>query len=202
MNKNAHIRKFDKQAKKYERMQQKDPTAKFRKRIIPDAEGEVLEVAIGTGLNLPFYKNVTALTGIDFSREMLEAASKVTARYPYSIELKQADVETATFEENRFDTIVSSLSFCSYEKPVEVLNRFGKWCKPDGKILMLEHGKSTNRLLRGLQKGIDPLAYKMIGCHQDRDILGYVIASEQLEVVKVERALAGFFYFIWARPRK
>ncbi|WP_408010499.1 class I SAM-dependent methyltransferase [Pseudalkalibacillus sp. A8] len=201
MDKNAHIGKFDKQAKKYEKLQKKDPTAKFRKRIIPDAEGKTLEVAIGTGLNLPYYKNVTELTGVDFSSEMLNAASKAINSYPFTIDLKQADVETINFEENSFDTIVSSLSFCSYENPVEVLNRFQRWCKPDGKVLMLEHGKSTNRILRGIQKGIDRIAYKMIGCHQARDILGFVEESP-LEVMKMERALAGFMYFIWARPQK
>ncbi len=109
MDKDAHIRKFNKQAKKYEKLQKKDPTARFRKRIIPDAEGKTLEVAIGTGLNLPYYRNVTELTGIDYSSEMLNAASKITHSYPFEINLEQVDVETIHFEENSFDTIVSSL---------------------------------------------------------------------------------------------
>lgn len=199
MDKKAQIRKFDKQAKKYERMQKNDPTSRFRRRIFLEAEGRVLEVAIGTGLNLPFYKKVTELVGIDFSLEMLRAVEGVSLHYSFPIKLKQADVETVEFEANSFDTIVSSLSFCSYENPVKVMDQFSKWCKPDGKILMLEHRKSTNRLLSVIQKGIDPFAFKMIGCHQDREILHYV-QSSNLELLKVERAIAGLLYFIWARP--
>ncbi|SHF36594.1 Ubiquinone/menaquinone biosynthesis C-methylase UbiE [Seinonella peptonophila] len=199
MDKKVQVQKFDKQAKKYEKMQKNDPIAKFRKRIFPEAEGRVLEVAIGAGLNLPFYKNVTELVGIDFSLEMLRVAKQASLQYSFPIKLNQADVETAEFEANSFDTIVSSLSFCTYENPIHVMNQFSKWCKPNGKILMLEHGKSTNRMLSILQKAIDPLAFKMIGCHQDREILHYVNSSN-LEVLNVNRSIAGLLYFIWARP--
>lgn len=199
MDKKTQVRKFDKQAPKYERMQKNDPTARFRRRIFPEAEGKVLEVAIGAGLNLPYYKKVTELIGIDFSLEMLRAVEGIKSDYSFPIELQQADVETIDFAKNSFDTIVSSFSFCSYKNPVKVLNRFSRWCKPDGKILMLEHGESTNRLLRFMQKGIDPIAFKMIGCHQNRKIL-HEVQSSNLEILKVERAVAGILYFIWAKP--
>jgi hypothetical protein len=63
----------------------------------------------------------------------------------------------------------------------------------------MEHGKSSARTLALLQKIIDPLAYRMIGCHQDRDILGVVQASG-LKITRVERSLAGIMYFIWIKP--
>lgn len=201
MNQQTLIRKFDKQAKNYERLQKKDPSGRFRRRIIPDASGKVLEVAVGTGLNFPHYNEVTELVGIDFSSEMLKAARKIADHYPFQINLKQADVESIDFEENQFDTIVSTLSFCSYENPVQILDRFQKWCKPEGRILMMEHGKSTNSTLAWLQKRLDPVAFNKIGCHQNRDISGFVSES-RLTTVKVERSLAGFLYFIWAKPSK
>ncbi|MGM7700171.1 class I SAM-dependent methyltransferase [Pseudalkalibacillus sp. Hm43] len=201
MNQQTQVRKFDKQAKKYERLQTKDPTSRYRKRIIPEASGKVLEVAVGTGLNFPYYNEVEEVIGIDFSSKMLDSARKVTHLHSFPIQLQQADVEEVNFEENQFDTIVSTLSFCSYENPVTLLNRFNRWCKPGGQILMMEHGKCTNRVLAWGQKQLDPLAYKMIGCHQDREISRFVVESD-LEVHKFERALAGFLYFIWAKPNK
>ncbi|MCF6136192.1 class I SAM-dependent methyltransferase [Pseudalkalibacillus berkeleyi] len=199
MDKNKHIKIFEKQAKGYEKLQQKDPTARFRKKLIPDAKGKVLEVAVGTGLNFPHYVGISELNGIDFSKEMLKAARNTSDQFPFPIYLEEADVETVEYEENTFDTIVSTLSFCSYESPVELLNRFQKWCKPNGRILMMEHGICKSSALGWVQKKIDPIAYKMIGCHQDRDITRFVNESN-LQLEKVERKLNGFLYYIWARP--
>ncbi|WP_349409607.1 class I SAM-dependent methyltransferase [Pseudalkalibacillus sp. SCS-8] len=199
MDQQSHIRMFDKQAKKYERMQRKDPTRRFRRKIIPYASGSILEVAIGTGLNLPHYQNVTELVGIDFSPEMLKGARKMADYSPFPVNLKQADVETIEFEAGSFDTVVSTLSFCSYNNPVDLLNRFQKWCKPNGQILLMEHGVSSVKTIAWLQKQVDPLAFRLIGCHQDRDIQGY-LAESNLKCEKVERALAGALYYIWAKP--
>jgi len=199
MDRKSLIHKFDKQAKKYNKRRKKDSAYKFRQRIFKDARGEVLEVAIGSGLNFPFYGRDIELTGLDFSHEMLKTAQHAAKDYPFKTTFIQRDVETVEFDECSFDTIISSGSLCAYQDPVHVLNKFQKWCKPEGKILMMEHGISANKLLAGLQKFLDPLALKAVGCHQNRNITD-IVKQSQLSLIREERYLAGSLYLVWAKP--
>ncbi|GAB2571343.1 class I SAM-dependent methyltransferase [Gracilibacillus alcaliphilus] len=199
MDRKSLIKKFDKQAEKYDKRRKNDQLYKFRQRIFPEAEGKVLEVAIGSGLNFPCYNSNIELTGVDFSSEMLKTAQHAAKDYPFSTTLIQQDVETMEFAENSFDTIISSTSLCAYQQPVAVLNNFQKWCKPEGKILLLEHGISTSKFWAGVQKFVDPLSVKVVGCHQNRNISDIVKKSD-LKLVREERYLAGFLYLIWAQP--
>jgi len=199
MDRQSLIKKFDKQAKKYDKRRVNSQASKFRQRIFQEAEGKVLEVAIGSGLNFPFYSKDIELTGLDFSHEMLKSAQNAAIEYPFKTTFIQNDVETVEFNENSFDTIISSGSLCAYQDPVNVLNKFQKWCKPEGKILMLEHGISTNKLLAGLQKSLNPLALKVVGCHQNRNISD-IVKESSLKIIREERYLAGYLYLIWAKP--
>lgn len=199
MNRKSLIKKFDKQANKYNKRLNNDRASKFRQRIFHQAEGNVLEVAIGSGLNFPFYNEDVKLTGLDFSREMLKAAESAAKDYPFETTFIEDDVESVTFSENKFDTIVSSASLCAYQEPVNVLNKFEKWCRPEGKILLAEHGISNNKPLALLQKTVDPLALKFVGCHQNRNISG-IVKKSNLKVIREERHLLGYLYLIWAKP--
>ncbi|WP_033541810.1 class I SAM-dependent methyltransferase [Planococcus sp. CAU13] len=192
-------RKFDKQAGRYNKSRGNDKTFKYRAKIFGEAEGKVLEVGIGVGLNFPLYKNDIELTGVDFSPEMLKKAQEAAKDYPFETRLMREDVEALQFPENTFDTIVSSGTLCAYRDPLKVLNNFQKWCRPEGKILLLEHGISSNKPLAILQRAADPLAVKLIGCHANRDISGLVRESD-LQLVKEERYLAGNVYLIWVKP--
>lgn len=158
-----------------------------------------MEVAIGSGLNFPFYSRDIELTGLDFSHEMLKTAQNAASDYPFKTTLIQEDVETVEFNENSFDTIISSASLCAYQDVVNVLNSFQKWCKPEGKILLMEHGISTNKPLAWLQKSLDPLALKIVGCHQNRNI-SEIVKESDLKFIKEERYLAGYLYLIWSKP--
>lgn len=198
MDRSAGIKKFDKQAKKYNKRRNNDRARKYRERIFKEAEGKVLEVGIGSGLNFPFYNKNVELTGLDFSSEMLKVAEDAVKDYAFKTTLVQADVESIDYEEDTFDTIVSSGTLCAYQDPVSVLNKFQKWCKPEGKILMAEHGISTNQSLAWLQNTLDPLALKLVGCHQNRDI-AEIVRKSNLKMNKLERHLAGYLYLIWAK---
>lgn len=196
---NALSRKFDRQADRYSKRRENDSTFKYRRKIFGKAEGRVLEVGIGVGLNYSFYKKNIELTGVDFSPEMLKKAQDAAKEYPFTSIFIREDVEAIDFAENSFDTIVSSGTLCAYRNPVQVLNNFQKWCRPDGQVLLLEHGISTNKPLALLQKTLDPLAVKMAGCHANRDISG-LVRSSKLQLIKEERYLAGNVYLIWAKP--
>lgn len=196
-----HIKKFDKQVDVYVRMRNNDKFSKCRRKLFHKAAGDVLEVGVGTGLNFPYYNEVEKLTAVDFSGQMIAEAEKESAKYPFPAEFICSDAEVVEFEEDSFDTIVSSLSFCSYNNPVELLNKFNMWFKESGRILLLEHGLVKNKVLQTAQRAIDPLTMRMIGCHQNRDISALTTASE-LEIIKVERHVLGAIYLIEAKPVK
>src|SRR5690625_3953479 len=121
MDRQSLIKKFDKQAKKYDKRRKNGQDYTFRQRIFQEAKGKVLEVAIGSGLNFPFYNRDIELTGLDFSHEMLKTAQNAAKDYPFKTTLIQKDVETVEFDECSFDTIISSGSLCAYQDPVHVL---------------------------------------------------------------------------------
>ncbi|CAM4273151.1 class I SAM-dependent methyltransferase [Lacicoccus alkaliphilus] len=201
MDTEKHIKKFDKQVGIYERMRNNDRFHKHRSALFGGAYGEVLEVAVGTGLNFPHYKGVDHLTAVDFSKKMLESAEKEAVNHPFPVQFINEDVEALTFADNSFDTIVSSLSFCSYEHPGEVLNRFNRWCRPGGRILLLEHGLGRSKVLQVIQKAVDPLTMRTIGCHQKRDI-SKIVGDSDLEIMNLERRVFGAVYLVEAAPQR
>src|SRR5690625_380459 len=168
------IDKFDKQAKKYNIRRKNNHGYRYRQHIFQEAEGKVLEVSIGSGLNFPFYNKNIELTGIDFSPEMLKSAQNAAKNYPFNTTFIQADVEYVEFRPNSFDTIVSSASLCAYQDPIHVLNNFQKWCKPEGKILMLELGICTNKVVGWFQILLYLLILMINVCQHDRILNIYV----------------------------
>lgn len=199
MDRQSLIQKFDEQAKKYSKRRKNNHAYKFRQRIFQEAEGKVLEVSIGAGLNFPFYNKNIELTGIDFSHEMLKSAQDAAKNYPFKTTFIQEDVESIELSASSFDTIVSSGSLCAYQDPIHVLNNFQKWCKPKGKILLLEHGLCTNKTLGWLQKFLNPLLLKLTGCHQDRNMTD-IVKKSNLKIIWAERHFGGYLYLIWAKP--
>ncbi|BCU82459.1 SAM-dependent methyltransferase [Polycladomyces abyssicola] len=201
MNRADLIKKFDKQARWYEKRRIQQAQKEWRQKLLYFARGNVLEVAVGAGANFSFYPPGVRITAVDFSPEMLKRARNAADEYGIEVEFIQSDVETLTFPPDSFDTVVSTLSLCGYEDPVGVLNRFSRWCRNDGLILLMEHGLSSNPFLSFLQKALDPLAYRLVGCHQNRDMMN-LIRSSDLVVEKVESHWAGVVHLVWAKPRK
>jgi ubiquinone/menaquinone biosynthesis C-methylase UbiE len=201
MNRADLIKKFDKQARWYEKRWMQQAQKEWRQKLLFSAGGNVLEVAVGAGANFSFYPPGVRITAIDFSPEMLKRAKNAADEYEIEVEFIQSDVETLTFPPNSFDTVVSTLSLCGYDDPVGVFNRFSRWCRKDGRILLMEHGLSSNPFLSFLQKALNPLAYRLVGCHQNRDMMN-LIRSSDLVVEKMESHWAGVVHLVWAKPRK
>ncbi len=199
MNRQDLIRKFDKQARWYDKRRKKQAQGEWRRKLIRAAKGKVLEVAVGAGANFPFYGQEVEITAVDFSPEMLRKAKEAAAEYRLKANFILADVESLTFPPESFDTVVSTLSLCGYEDPVRVLSLFNRWCKRDGRILLMEHGISFVFPLAWLQKALDPLAYRWVGCHQNRDIMDIIRASGIL-VERAEHYWAGTVHLVWAKP--
>ncbi|WP_099159077.1 class I SAM-dependent methyltransferase [Virgibacillus ndiopensis] len=201
MEKERLINLFDKQATKYEKRRKRQSENMWRRRIFRSVRGKTLEVAVGAGMNFGYFPKSIDYTGVDFSPAMLAKAKVAAKEQAIKSEFILSEVESLSFHENTFDTIVSSGTLCSYEDPVNVLNLFNKWCKDDGEILLFEHGLFENAALSWIQKRLNPLVHKRIGCHQDRDVLE-IVRRSNVKVENYDRKLLGYLYMIWARPNK
>lgn len=199
MDKNALIRKFNKQAAMYERNSRQRTLGVWRSRLLQHLDGNVLELAVGAGANFPYYNSDTVdLTAVDFSPEMLRSAQRMASNLDLKVTFKQQDIEKLQLPERSFDAVVSTLSLCGYDDPLHVVNKMNQWCKPGGEICFLEHGISHNKLLGTTQNILNPIARRISGCHFNRDILG-IIRSSDVELIKTERYYGGMVHLIWAK---
>lgn len=97
---------------------------------------------MGTGKNLSYYPRGCRITAVDVSAEMLNLARKRAAKLSMRISFLLSDAEALPFHDQRFDTVVSSLTTCTFPNPVATLREMARVCGPQGKILLLEHGRS------------------------------------------------------------
>ncbi|WP_010098625.1 class I SAM-dependent methyltransferase [Ornithinibacillus scapharcae] len=195
------IKKYDKQVPMYVSNQENPTMSEWRRKLIREAEGKVLEVGVGVGANFPYYdtEKVTAICGVDFSSEMLHQARRNARNLNMNTSFIQKDIEKLEIEAESFDCIVSTLTLCSYPDPLKTLNKFNNWCAKDGKVLLLEHGLSNNPLLSFTQKAINPIFLQVSGCHCKRNVLA-LLEESNLVVEKVERYWSGIINLIWAKP--
>lgn len=171
--------------------------ARRRKRLLDRAGGEVLEVGVGTGLNLEHYPAGVHVTGIDVSPRMLARARERADASPATVELEVADVEALPFDDDRFDVATATCVFCSVADPVQGLRELGRVVRPDGRVLLLEHVRPRNRVLGALADLISPLTRRLFGPEVNRRTERNVEAAG-LEIVTVRRA--GVWREIEARP--
>lgn len=111
----------------------------------------------------------------------------------------QATQYELSLPDESFDTIVSTLTLCGYDNPLEVLHKFRRWCRPDGRILMMEHGISSIRFIGYLQNAVNPLFRRVVGCHLNRDMIGLIQASG-LRIERMEHYVWNAVHLIWAKP--
>ena len=150
----------------------KKPQMKQREKIIPNAKGKVLEVGIGSGLNLSFYDpdKVTELVGIDPSLELWEKRQPIKD-LGFHYEFIKGVAEDMPFGKDSFDTIVITYTLCSIPDFQSALESLRKVLKPSGKFLFCEHGKAPDKSVLLTQNAINPI-WKLIGggCNINRDI--------------------------------
>jgi ubiquinone/menaquinone biosynthesis C-methylase UbiE len=172
----------------------------FRKRFGAELAGETLEVAVGSGLNLPYYSAaVTRAVGVDFSRGMLEQAARRAREIGRSIDLIQMDAERLAFRDASFDTVAISLALCTVPDPERAIQELARVCRPDGKIVLLEHVLSPTRPIAWLERRFSPVQERALGCHLTRETIetvrrsGLVIESERSRLWQI-------FRLVVARP--
>ncbi|MEH7235021.1 class I SAM-dependent methyltransferase [Bacillus sp. JJ1562] len=202
MNIERQVEIFNKQAGKYyHRAKQKNMDFRLRSKLLQSVTGDILELSVGAGMNFQFYPKRSRVTAVDFSPLMIDRAKIVATEQRREVDFRIGNVEEIVLPEKNYDTVISTLSLCSYPHPEKVLKRMASWCKEDGKILLYEHGISTNSFLAWLQNKTNSIYMKKVGCHMNRDILKLVQESP-LSIVKSEHYMLNAVHLIWAKPVK
>jgi ubiquinone/menaquinone biosynthesis C-methylase UbiE len=129
------------------------------------ATGEVLEVAIGTGLNLPLYPADARLTGIEWSPAMLAIARDRAAQLGREVELRQADAQALPFQDETFDTVVCTLGLCAIPNDRQAVAEMVRVLRPGGRLLLLDHVASTAWPLRAVQRLLELATVPLGGEH-------------------------------------
>ncbi len=139
----------------------------WRERAVAEARGQVLELGVGTGSNLPLYdpRKVESVTGVDFSSAMLAQAKGRPCRVPCRLE--RMDVQELAFADSSFDTVLATLVFCTVPDPVLGLREARRVVRPDGQVVLLEHVRVAGALGM-LQDVFNPLTVWLIGDHINR----------------------------------
>jgi ubiquinone/menaquinone biosynthesis C-methylase UbiE len=191
---------FDKQAPKYDKSMSRFERLLFagnREWVCGRAEGEVLELAAGTARNLPFYSADVSVTGVELSPEMAELGRRRAEELGREIDLRVGDAEALPFPDESFDTVVCTYGLCTIPDDDAAVREAKRVLRPGGRILLAEHVRSPNRLVRTIQRVLEPLAHRFGGDHLLREPLDH-LAAEGFKVDEVRRLKAGWVELVAA----
>ena len=194
-------RVWDKRAPTYDRMMGLMEKLLFgdgRAWVCSQASGEVLEIAVGTGRNLPFYSDSVRLTGIELSEEMLAIARRRAVALGRDVELAQGDAQALAFPDAAFDTVVCTLALCSIPDDRKAVAEMKRVLRPKGRLLLLDHVPSTTRLWRDVQWLLEQGTLRVEGEHLLRRPLE-LVRAEGFEIERAERLMAGIVERVSAR---
>ncbi len=169
----------------------RQPTfAEYRGRVLQAAEGCVLEIGIGSGLNLPFYGSaVKHVIGLEPSPRLLAMARGAGNAASPSIELLQASAEAIPLENGSIDTVVSTWTLCSIPNVTGAIEEIRRVLRRDGRFLFVEHGRSPDPHVRRWQDRLTPLWKRLGGgCHLNRPIAQLIERSG----FRVEHVVTGY----------
>ena len=174
-------------------------TGRYRERLFSHATGRVLDVACGTGVNFPYLPADVELVGIDLSEAMLDRAGERLTELGLDGEVRQADAADLPFEDDGFDTVISSLSTCTFPDPIAVLREMDRVCDPGGRILLLEHGRSSVGAVARFQDWWAPRHFEKHACRWNQEPAD-LVAEAGLEALAVDRSLLGVITSMVVRP--
>jgi ubiquinone/menaquinone biosynthesis C-methylase UbiE len=169
-----------------------------RRWVCSQAEGDVLELAIGTARNLRFYPNDVRVTGVELSPEMLAIASRRAEDLGREADLRLGDVQALEFPDESFDTVVCTLGLCTIPDDRKAAIEAHRVLRPGGRFLLMEHVRSPSLPVRAVERMLDPLSVRFQGDHLLRDPLDY-LASAGFDVERAERSKWGIVERVAAR---
>ena len=192
---------FERDAPKYDRQISFFEKVLFgggREWVCSRAEGEVLEIAAGTGRNLSFYPPSVRLTMTEFTPAMLEIALQRQAELGREAELREGDAQQLDLPDESFDTVVCTLGLCTIPDDRAAVREVRRVLRPGGRFLLLEHVRSPNRAVRAGQRLLDPLFVRFEGDHIVREPLEH-LRAEGFLVERLERSKLGIVERVAAR---
>jgi len=191
-------KRYNRTARFYDLMDKMIPDT-ARQKALSQANGKVLEVGVGTGKNLSYYRKGCEVTGIDFSPSMLDKAREKSHLAKVPVTLMEMDAQHMTFSDDTFDTVVATCVFCSVPDPVQGLIEVRRVCKPNGKIVLLEHVRSDNSFLGWLMDVLNPVSLHLIGSNINRRTVENVRAAG-IDILNVEDIKSKIIKLIIGRP--
>jgi ubiquinone/menaquinone biosynthesis C-methylase UbiE len=149
-----------------------DTFTAYRRRLVPAAQGRVLEVGVGSGLNLPLYTAAaTHVFGLDMSPRLLSMARQLRPSAAMRVELIEGSAEALPIEDQSIDTVVTTWTLCSIPDVAAALREMRRVLKPSGELLFVEHGQSPDVKVRRWQNRLTPLWKRVAGgCHLNRPV--------------------------------
>ena len=160
--------------------------------LCSQAEGETIEIGIGRGRTLPFYPHGVHLTGIDLSGVAVEVAARRALELGLAVTLRQGDATALPYPDEHFDTVVFCYALCTIPDDRAAVAEAVRVLRPGGRLLLIEHVRSPNRLVRAIERLIEPIEFRRMGDHLLREPLDHLLA-EGLEVRQLERSWFGVF---------
>lgn len=189
---------------------QAKPVRYQRRKVVPQASGRVLEVGIGSGLNLPFYdaSKVERVIGLDPSAELRRYAEKRAAMAPFPVEFIGLEAERIPLDDKSVDTIVVTFTLCSIPDVPKALDGMRRVLKPGGRLLFAEHGRAPHANVQRWQDRLTPTWRRVFGgCHLNRAVprlveeAGFRIDALDTMYLPGTPRFVGFNYWGIAAPR-
>jgi ubiquinone/menaquinone biosynthesis C-methylase UbiE len=194
-------RLMDKGAPRYDRQMNFFDRVLFgdgREWACSQVQGEILEIAVGSGRNLAFYPDDVSLTAIEFSPEMLELARKRAAELDREVDLRLGDAQALGFADESFDAIVCTLALCTIPDPEKAVAEAHRVLRRGGQYRGFEHVRSPALPVRAVQRALDPLTVRFEGDHLVREPLEY-LRPAGFEIEELERSKWGIVERVVAR---
>lgn len=159
----------------------------YRRRVTAAARGKVLEIGVGSGLNLPLYAAGTEVVGLDPSAKLLSMAREATVDRARNIELIEGSAESIPLPDHAFDAVVTTWTMCSIRDIAGALSEIRRVLKADGRLVFAEHGLAPSSGVVRWQNALTPV-WKRIGggCHLNRPI-DQLIANNGFKLTKLQK---------------
>ena len=185
-------RKWDKHAGSYDRSMGFLDRYAFddtREWVCTQATGQVLEVAIGTGLNLPLYPPDATITGVDWSRAMLDGARRRADELGRSVDLRVGDAQHLDFPDDSVDTVAATFSLCAIPDDRKAAAEMVRVLRPGGRLLLADHVTSSAWPVRQLQRVIEVFSVPLAGNYLRRPF--HQLRERGLDIERQERFKLG-----------
>jgi SAM-dependent methyltransferase len=175
------------------------PIQEIRHRIVPLAQGEVLEIGVGPGVNFAHYNagKISKIYALEPNPGMIRLAEKQRSQTKLDIQFLGVPGERIPLEDSSVDTVVSTFTLCTIPGVLAAIRGIGRVLKPSGKLIFLEHGLSSDPQVQRWQKRCEPISRRVFeGCHLTRDIPS-LLAQGGFQIDRMETAYLVSFPKAW-----